>query len=133
MTDPIADLVARIKNASVARLDSIQLPYSKVKHAVAQVLKDEGFVEMVSWEGEGKDKALMVQLRYIQRGRLRMSVIADIRRISKPGNRVYRGVREIPKVREGIGIYVVSTPKGIMSDRIARQNRVGGELLCRVW
>ncbi|MGH8103903.1 MAG: 30S ribosomal protein S8, partial [bacterium] len=132
MTDPIADMIARIKNASVARLDSIQLPYSTIKYAIAQVLKEEGFFEGVTWSGESKDKALIIQLKYSQRGRLRAPLITDIKRISKPGNRVYQGVKAIPKIREGIGVIVVSTPRGIMSDRVARMQKVGGELLCKV-
>jgi len=130
MTDPLADMLTRIRNAGVARHPDTLCPASKMKLAVAKVLVDEGFLSSCAVEvAEGRDH-LRLGIRYDEEG---MPVIDRIRRISKPGRRVYVSVTEIPKVRAGLGSAVLSTPKGVLSDRAARAENVGGEVLCEVW
>ncbi len=130
MTDPIADLLTRIRNGALARHDRVELPHSNLKERVARVLKDEGYVDDVRVsEGEGR-RVLTLVLRYSQD---RQSVIDGLRRISKPGRRVYVPHDSIPRVRSGLGISILSTSRGVLTDRDARQKRVGGELLCEVW
>lgn len=130
MTDPISDMLARIRNASLARHDRADMPHSHVKQHIANVLKAEGFLDDVRVsEGEGK-KTLTLVLRY---GRDRASAIDGVRRISAPGRRVYVRHDRIPRVRSGMGISILSTSRGVMTDRQAREQRVGGELLCEVW
>lgn len=130
MTDPISDLLARIRNASIARHDRAEMPHSNLKQHIAEVLKLEGYVDDVRVsEGEGPKK-LTVVLRY---GRGRDSAIDGVRRISAPGRRVYVRHDRIPRVRSGMGISILSTSQGVMTDRLAREKRVGGELLCEVW
>jgi small subunit ribosomal protein S8 len=129
MTDPIADMLARIRNASIAHLDRAEIPLSKVKEQIAEILKQEGFISDFRVERDLPGK-LTVFMRY---GRDRESAIAGIRRKSRPGRRVYVGYREIPKVLNGLGVAIVSTSRGVMTDRDARNNKVGGELLCEVW
>ena len=130
MTDPISDLLARIRNASMARHDRIDVPHSLVKEHIAKVLKAEGYVDDVrESDGEGK-KTLTVVLRY---GRGKDSAIDGVRRVSAPGRRVYVRYDRIPRVRSGMGISILSTSRGVMTDRQAREQKVGGELLCEVW
>lgn len=130
MTDPISDMLARIRNASIARHDRAEMPHSNLKQHVAEVLKLEGYVDDVRVsEGDGP-KTLTVVLRY---GRGRDSAIDGVRRISAPGRRVYVRHDHIPRVRSGMGISILSTSQGVMTDRLAREKRVGGELLCEVW
>jgi small subunit ribosomal protein S8 len=129
MTDPIADLLSRIRNASIARHDRAELPASKLKAAVAEILKSEGFIADVR-QGEGDAKKLTIVLKY---GRDRTSAIDGIRRVSRPGRRVYVRHDRIPRVFSGLGISILSTSRGLMSDREARRQKVGGELLCEVW
>src|SRR5688572_28936202 len=132
VTDPIADLLTRIRNAALARHDRVTLPASRLKQTIADVLKSEGYVADVSLEnaGAGPDKTLTLTLKY---GRDRIPAIEGIRRVSRPGRRIYVRAQEIPKVKSGLGIAVLSTSRGIMSDRQARKAGVGGELLCEVW
>lgn len=130
MTDPIADMLTRIRNAGQARHIQTRCPSSKLKVAVAKVLSDEGFIGGVEMNPEARHPELVIDLRYRDTGKL---MIDGIRRISKPGRRVYVGVEEIPKVRNGLGIAVLSTSKGVMCDRDARAAKVGGEVLCEVW
>jgi small subunit ribosomal protein S8 len=132
VTDPIADLLTRIRNATLARHDRVTLPASRLKHTIADVLKTEGYVSDVSVEnaGAGADKTLTLVLKY---GRDRTPVIEGIRRVSRPGRRIYVRAQEIPKVKSGLGIALLSTSRGIMSDRMARKAGVGGELLCEIW
>ena len=130
MTDPIADMLTRIRNATQVRRKSVDIPYSKVKKAVADVLKREGFVGDCQASEEGGRGLIRVYLKY---NRLGEPVIQTIQRESKPGRRVYRNVGELKPVLRGIGIAVVSTPKGILSDRECRQEKVGGEVLCSIW
>ena len=132
MTDPIADMLTRIRNGALARHDRVELPHSALKERIAHVLKKEGFVDDVrvnSAEVEGA-KLLTVVLRY---GRDRQSAIDGMRRVSKPGRRVYVRHDLIPRVRSGMGIAILSTSRGVMTDKDARSARVGGELLCEVW
>jgi small subunit ribosomal protein S8 len=130
MTDPISDMLARIRNASLARHDRTEMPHSNLKEHVAHVLKAEGFLEDVRVsEGEGP-KTLTLVLRY---GRDRASAIDGVRRVSAPGRRVYVRYDRIPRVRSGMGISILSTSRGVMTDRQAREQKVGGELLCEVW
>jgi small subunit ribosomal protein S8 len=130
MTDPIADMLTRIRNAGLARHDRTEVPASRVKEAVAQILKSEGFIADVRpSEGEGAKK-LTIVLKY---GRDRQSAIDGVRRVSRPGRRVYVPHDRIPRVLSGLGISILSTSRGLMSDREARRQRIGGELICEVW
>ena len=130
MTDPIGDLLSRIRNAAQARHAEVRCPSSRQKLAIARVLEREGFLADVDVVAEEGHPTLRMRLRYDEEGR---SLIDGLRRVSKPGRRVYVGIREIPSVRNGLGIAVLSTPKGVLSDRGAREAVVGGELLCEVW
>ena len=130
MTDPIADMLTRIRNASTAMHDDVTIPASKIKANIARILAEEGFVdgfEVVEDEGH---PAIKITLRYSQE---RERAIAGIKRISKPGRRVYRGAQEIPRVLGGLGVAIISTSQGLMSDKQARQAKVGGEVLAYVW
>ncbi|MBE3591299.1 MAG: 30S ribosomal protein S8 [Firmicutes bacterium] len=129
MTDPIADMLTRIRNANTVRRASVDIPGSKIKRAIAQILKDEGFIEGYQWIDDGKQGILRIFLKYDDRER----VITGLRRISKPGLRVYVGRDEIPRVLGGLGIAVLSTSKGIMTDKQARREGLGGEVLCYIW
>jgi small subunit ribosomal protein S8 len=130
MTDPIADLLTRIRNATGARKVSVDVPWSRQKEAIARVLVEEGYLEAVTVV-EGKPRHLLrIDLRYDAQ---RRPVISGMRRVSRPSLRVYVGVDEIPAVRRGLGVNVLSTPKGILVDRNARREHVGGEVLCTVW
>lgn len=130
MTDPIADMLTRIRNAALARHDRTEMPASRLKEAVAQILKSEGFIADVRpSEGDGPKK-LTIVLKY---GRDRASAIDGVRRVSRPGRRVYVRHDRIPRVYSGLGISILSTSHGLMSDRDARRLKLGGELLCEVW
>ena len=128
MTDPIADMLTRIRNGQKARMLSVSMPASSAKEAVAKVLKDEGYITDYSTDGEGATKALNVELKYFEG----VSVIERIQRASRPGLRVYRGKEDLPKVLGGLGVAIVSTSAGVMSDRQAREKGIGGEVLCIV-
>jgi small subunit ribosomal protein S8 len=128
MTDPIADMLTRIRNGQKARKVSVSMPASKAKEAVAKVLKDEGYITGYSSGGEGATKSLSVELKYFEG----VPVIERIERSSRPGLRIYRGKENLPKVLGGLGIAIVSTSAGVMSDRQAREKGVGGEVLCVV-
>lgn len=128
MTDPISDMLARIRNAHAALLPSLEMPYSKIKENIAGILKKEGYITDYSAEGKGV-KTLKLTLKYSgKRG-----VIEGVRRVSTPGLRRYVGATEIPRVRGGLGIAIVSTSQGVMSGHEARKKNVGGELVCYVW
>ena len=130
MTDPISDMLARIRNGALARHDRVEMPHSNLKKHIAEVLKSEGYVDDVrESEGDGK-KTLTLVLRY---GRGKDSAIDGLRRVSAPGRRVYVRYDRIPRVRSGMGISILSTSRGVMTDRQAREQKVGGELLCEVW
>jgi small subunit ribosomal protein S8 len=134
MTDPISDMLARIRNGALARHDRVEMPHSTLKFAVANVLKSEGFIDDVrESEGDGP-KTLTLVLRYGKSSRHdKDSAIDGVRRVSAPGRRVYVRFDRIPRVRSGMGISILSTSRGVMADRTAREQRVGGELLCEVW
>lgn len=128
-TDPVSDLLARLRNAAQAHHERTTMPLSRVRVQVAELLKQEGFVSDVEVDKSGHG-TITVVLKY---GKNRQSAIVGLRRRSRPGRRVYVGVNEIPKTQHGIGISILSTSSGIMTDRTAREKGVGGELLCEVW
>ena len=130
MTDPIADLLTRIRNAQRAGLEQLDVPASKIKHRICEVLREEGFVREVTSSGDGKQGVLTVILKYDSDKR---PAISEIKRQSKPGLRRYVSYRDIPPVMNGLGIAVLSTSKGVMVDREARKQHLGGELLATVW
>jgi small subunit ribosomal protein S8 len=131
LTNPIADMLARIRNAVMARHDRVVIPASKLKGTIADVLKSEGYVADVARDTEESGlEVLSITLKY---GKDKSPAIEGIERVSKPGRRVYVRAQDIPKVRSGLGIAVLSTSRGIMSDRQARKVGVGGELLCQIW
>jgi small subunit ribosomal protein S8 len=130
MTDPIADMLTRIRNAVTARHDSVAMPTSKLKVAIAKVLKEEGFIRDFHVDAEAKRPSLRVEISYTGR---KEPVLSGLKRVSKPGLRVYAQKREIPRVFGGMGIAILSTPEGIMTGQAARQRNVGGEILCYVW
>ena len=130
MTDPIADMLARIRNASTAFHDEVEMPASKIKENIARILADEGFVDGFELANGQSHPTIKIKLRYTEE---RERVISGIRRISKPGRRVYRGATELPRVLGGLGVAIVSTSQGVMTDKQARQARVGGEILAYVW
>ncbi len=135
ITDPIADMLTRIRNAMMAGHTTVAMPSSKLKVSIAKILKDEGFIssyEVVDGTAAGQ-KVLRVRLKYIGERRERKPVINGLQRVSRPGRRVYTGKREIPWVLSGMGIAIISTPKGVMTGQRARQLGVGGEVLCKVW
>jgi len=130
LTDPIADLLTRIRNACRARKERVDVPWSRTKESIATVMVSEGYLRECVVMGEGVDKALRISLRYDAR---RQPVITDLQRVSRPSLRVYVGAEEAPRVRRGMGISILSTNKGVMPDREARKQNVGGEVLCAVW
>src|SRR2546430_14327724 len=133
MIDPIADMFPRIRNASRARHSSCEMPYSGIKQAIAEVLRDEGYIDSFDERGEGIDKVLRVYLRYAPGGRGRDPILMGLKRISKPGLRVYARSSGIPRVFGGLGTAIMSTPQGVMSGNRARRLKVGGEVLAHVW
>ncbi len=128
MTDPIADMLTRIRNGQKARKVSVSMPASTAKEAIARVLKDEGYITDYAVDGEGAGKELSVELKYFEG----VPVIERIQRASRPGLRVYRGKEDLPRVLGGLGIAIVSTSAGVMSDAQAREKGIGGEVLCIV-
>ena len=131
MTDPIADMLTRIRNAALARHERAEMPHSNLKEHIATVLKGEGYIDDVrTSEADTGPKTLVLVLRY---GRDRTSAIDGVRRVSAPGRRVYVRHDRIPRVRSGMGVSILSTSRGVMTDKEARKQRVGGELLCEVW
>jgi len=129
MTDPVADMLTRIRNALAVKKKDVALPFSKIKEGVATVLKREGFIEDFKVAEEGAHRLLKVYLKY---GPLGEEIIREIQRVSRPGRRVYNSAAELPFVSNGLGISVVSTNRGILSDRQCREMKVGGEVLCTV-
>jgi small subunit ribosomal protein S8 len=130
MTDPIADMLTRIRNGLQARHASVDMPASNIKTAIAEVLKDEGYIKGYATVGEGPTRALKVELRYVGKNE---PVLSGLKRISKPGLRVYTGASEIPRVFGGLGVAIVSTSRGVMSGAQARKQGIGGEVICHVW
>lgn len=125
-TDPIADLITRIRNAARARKTMVHVPYSKMKESICEVLKKYQYVEGITLNGEGIDKELVIELKADKKD-------IHLKRISKPGQRIYVHSKEIPKVLDGLGMAIVSTPKGVMSGREARKQNLGGEYLCEIY
>ena len=130
MTDTIADMLTRIRNALIAKHDSVEIPASTMKKAIAQILVDEGYIKSFEIIADGEKKTIRIQLKY---GANKQRVIVGIKRISRPGLRVYTRKDEMPKVLGGLGIAIVSTSRGVMTDREARKQGVGGEVLAYVW
>lgn len=133
-SDPIADMLARVRNALLAKHATVSMPSSKMKVAIAKILKDEGYIEGYKVVTDDKSHlTLVVQLKYVGGVKRQRSVITTLTRVSKPGRRIYTSVQEIPWVRSGMGIAILSTPKGIITGQQARRLNVGGEILCYVW
>jgi small subunit ribosomal protein S8 len=130
MTDPIADMLTRIRNGLMSRKTAVEMPSSKIKEGIAQVLKEEGFISDWKVARQGTHKLLKIYLKY---GPLGEDIIRSLERVSKPGRRVYSPVTELPFVANGVGIAIVSTNRGIMSDRACRKQKLGGEVLCTVF
>ncbi len=129
-TDPIADMLTRIRNAVAVSHERVSMPSSKMKVKIAEILESEGFIDRFEVKQDGHHSELELVLRY---GERRRPAIEGIKRISKPGHRVYRGAAELPRVQGGIGVAVVSTSRGLLPDREARRRRLGGEVVCEVW
>lgn len=129
LTDPIADMLNRIRNGGQARKATVNIPYSRHKEAIARVLRDEGYLDAVTVT-DAERPEIQVTLRYDASSK---SVITGLKRVSRPSLRVYVGAKDIPPVRRGLGVSIVSTPKGILPDREARSQGLGGEVICRVW
>ena len=130
MTDPIADFLTRIRNAALVGKDRCDVPASRVKLELAKIFQEEGFIRNFKVLEEGPERTIRLYLRYSPDGE---PVIRGLERVSRPGRRVYRGVEDLPQVRGGIGVAVISTSQGLMTDAKAREQRVGGEVMCRVW
>lgn len=130
LTDPIADMLTRIRNANSRRHEFVDIPASKIKVSIAEILKDEGYIKDFEVLEDGVSKTIRIALKYINS---KERVISGIRRISKPGLRIYVNSTELPRVLGGLGIAIISTSKGIMTDRDARAQKVGGEVICYVW
>jgi len=130
ITDPIADMLARIRNAGIAKHETVDVPASNMKKAIAQILLDEGYIKSYQIIEDGKQGIIKITLKYLPN---RERAIAGMRRVSKPGLRVYVSCEDMPKVLRGLGIAIVSTSKGVMTDKQARQANVGGEVLAFIW
>ena len=130
MTDPIADMLTRIRNANQNRAKTVTMPSSKMKETIASILKEEGYIVDYSIEKNEVQNNLTLTLKY---GKNKERVITGLKRISKPGLRVYANKEELPKVLNGLGIAIISTPKGVMTDKLARKNNVGGEVVAYIW
>ncbi len=130
MTDPIADLLTRIRNANTVMHKTVEVPASKMKLGIVEILKEEGYIKDYEYIADGKQGIIRIYLKY---GPNKEKVITGIKRISKPGLRVYVGKNEIPKVLGGLGTAVISTPKGLMTDKKARKQGLGGEVVCYIW
>lgn len=130
MTDPIADMLTRIRNANKMKMEKVDIPSSKLKVQIAKILKDEGYVKNVKLVKDRRQGLLRVYLKYIDD---KSPAIQGLKRISRPGCRVYVGVNSIPKVMGGLGVAIMSTPKGVQTNKQAKKDRVGGEVLCHIW
>ena len=130
ITDPIADMLTRIRNASSAKHDSVEIPASNMKKAICQILVDEGYVKNYTVTEDGKQGVIKVTLKY---GEGKTPVIQGLRRVSKPGLRIYSSASELPRVMKGLGVAIISTSRGVMTDREARKQNLGGEVLAFIW
>lgn len=130
ITDPVADMLTRIRNANSAKHETVDVPASNLKKAIAQILLDEGYIKSYTVVDNGNQGVIHITLKYLAK---KQQVITGLRRVSKPGLRVYAGAEELPKVLKGLGIAIVSTSKGVMTDRQARKENVGGEILAFIW
>ena len=130
ITDPVADMLTRIRNANTAKHESVDVPASNLKKAIAKILLDEGYIKSYEVVEDGTQGVIRIQLKYLAG---KEKVISGMRRVSKPGLRVYAGADELPRVLKGLGIAIISTSRGVMTDKAARANHVGGEVLAFVW
>ena len=130
ITDPVADMLTRIRNANTAKHESVDVPASNLKKTIAKILLDEGYIKSYEVVEDGTQGVIRIQLKYLAG---KEKVISGLRRVSKPGLRVYAGADELPRVLKGLGIAIISTSKGVMTDKAARANHVGGEVLAFVW
>jgi small subunit ribosomal protein S8 len=130
MTDPIADMLTRIRNAINRRHASVDIPHSKMKESIARILQDEGFIQRYELVPDGRFQVIRVHLKYAEG---RRPVLTHLRRLSTPGRRLYAGAAQIPRALGGMGIVIVSTPRGVLTGTRARRENVGGELICEVW
>ena len=130
ITDPVADMLTRIRNANTAKHEKVDVPAANLKKSIAQILLDEGYIKSYEIVEDGTQGIIRIQLKYLAG---KEKVISGLRRVSKPGLRVYAGADELPKVLKGLGIAIISTSKGVMTDKAARANHVGGEVLAFVW
>ena len=130
ITDPVADMLTRIRNANTAKHESVDVPASNLKKAIAKILLDEGYIKSYEVVEDGTQGVIRIQLKYLAG---KEKVISGLRRVSKPGLRVYAGADELPRVLKGLGIAIISTSEGVMTDKAARANHVGGEVLAFVW
>ena len=130
ITDPVADMLTRIRNANTAKHETVDVPASNLKKAIAQILFDEGYIKSFEIVDDGTQGVLHITLKYLAG---KEKVISGLRRVSKPGLRVYAGADELPRVLKGLGIAIISTSKGVMTDKAARANHIGGEVLAFVW
>ena len=130
ITDPVADMLTRIRNANTAKHDSVDVPASNLKKAIAKILLDEGYIKSYEIVEDGTQGIIRIQMKYLAN---KERVLSGLRRVSKPGLRVYAGADELPRVLKGLGIAIISTSKGVMTDKAARANHVGGEVLAFVW
>ncbi len=130
VTDSVADMLTRIRNANAAKHDTVEVPASNMKKAIAQILVDEGYIKSFTVEEDGKQGIITITLKY---GPNKSPVITGLRRVSKPGLRIYTSCEDMPKVMKGLGVAILSTPKGVMTDTEARKANVGGEVLAFVW
>ena len=131
VNDPIADMLTRIRNAQIARHDTVTIPASKAKQAIARILLEEGYIKAYDRIDDGVQGQLKLSLKYVNNKQ--QPVIAGLKRISKPGLRVYAGSQDLPRVLGGLGVAIISTSKGLMTDKKARQDRLGGEVLAYIW
>ena len=130
MTDPVSDMLTRIRNANTALHPTVAMPSSKLKEQIAGILQSEGYIESFDVSVDGVRRTLEMKLRY---GKDRARVIKGLRRVSRPGRRIYSGASDLPRVKGGLGVVVVSTSQGLLPDREARRRRLGGEIVCEVW
>ena len=130
ITDPVADMLTRIRNANAAKHETVDVPASKLKQSIAQILLDEGYIKAFTVVNDGVQGTIRITLKYLGN---KEKVITGLRRVSKPGLRVYAGADELPKVLKGLGIAIISTSKGVMTDKAARAAHIGGEVLAMIW